>query len=112
MTSNTPVFSDEKKVPRSDSTIKRNWPGFKEKFRMRDANTPKVVLFPRRRRAATCSKPLTLELASKAKTMVIQLGMAQHVAAAKLELNPARVNDVIHGRKFHAAPFAPIQDVI
>jgi hypothetical protein len=44
--------------------------------------------------------------------MVIQLGMAQHVAAAKLELNPARVNDVIHGRKFHAAPFAPIQDVI
>jgi hypothetical protein len=44
--------------------------------------------------------------------MVIQLGMAQHVAAAKLELNPARVNDVIHGRKFPEAPFAPIQDVI
>lgn len=71
-----------------------------------------IVPFPRRRRAARCSATLTIELASKAKTLVIQLGMAQHVAAAKLNLNPGRVNDVVHGRKFPDAPFAPVQDVI
>ena len=75
-------------------------------------NTPKIILFPRRRRAARCSAPLTAELASKAKTLVIQLGMAQHEAAAKLKLNPAQVNDVVHGRKFPEAPFAPVSDVI
>ena len=31
---------------------------------------------------------MTEELASKAKTMVLRLGMAQHVAAAKLGVNP------------------------
>lgn len=55
-----------------------------------------IVPLPRRRRAARCSNPMTEELASKAKTMVLRLGMAQHVAAAKLGVNPARVNAAIH----------------
>jgi hypothetical protein len=71
----------------------------------------KIVPFPRRRRAARCSKPMTAELASKAKTMVLRLGMAQHQAAAKLDVNPGRVNDAIHGRIFPDAPFAPLSDV-
>lgn len=44
--------------------------------------------------------------------MVLRLGMAQHVAAAKLGVNPGRVNDAIHGRIFPEAPFAPISDVL
>ena len=71
-----------------------------------------ILTFPRRRRAARCSKPMTIEMASKAKTMVIQLGMAQHEAAAKLGVNPGRVCEVVNGYKFPEAPFAPIQDVI
>jgi len=51
----------------------------------------KVVPFPRRRRASRCSNPMTPEIAAKAKTMVLRLGMAQHVAAAKLGVNPGRV---------------------
>jgi hypothetical protein len=58
------------------------------------------VPFPRRRRAPRCSNPMTEELASKAKTMVIRLGMAQHVAAAKLGVNQGRVSDAIKGRIF------------
>lgn len=73
---------------------------------------PRIYAFPRRRRAPRCSVPMTAELASKAKTMVIQLGMAQHVAAAKLGVNPGRVCEVIHGRSFPDAPFAPIGDVM
>ena len=72
----------------------------------------KIVPFPRRRRAPKCSNPMTKELASKAKTMVLRLGMAQHVAAAKLGVNPGRINDAIHGRIFPDAPFAPLSDVI
>ena len=68
----------------------------------------KVVPFRRRRRAAPCSNPMTEEIASKAKTMVIRLGMAQHVAAAKLGVNPGRISEVIHGHKFKDAPFASI----
>ncbi len=67
---------------------------------------PHVVLFPRPRRAPNCSAKLTSDLASKLKTMVIQLGMAQHTAAAKLNLNPARASEVVHGHKFKDAPFA------
>jgi hypothetical protein len=72
----------------------------------------KIVSFPRRRRAPRCSAPMTAELASRAKTMVIRLGLAQHVAAAKLNVNPGRINDAVHGRIFPDAPFAPINDVI
>lgn len=73
---------------------------------------PHVVLFKHRRRAPNCSSKLTAELAGKAKTMTIQLGMAQHAVAAKLNLNPARVSEVIHGLKFQDVPFAPISNVI
>ncbi|MDI9847398.1 hypothetical protein QM467_04895 [Rhodoblastus sp. 17X3] len=66
----------------------------------------------RRRRAPNCSAKLTAELASKVKTMVLEMGMAQHTAAAKLNLNPGRVNEVVHGNRFQDAPFAPVQDVI
>jgi hypothetical protein len=55
---------------------------------------------------------MTEELASKAKTMVIRLGLAQHVAAAKLGVNPGRVNDAIHGKIFPNAPFARLDDVM
>ena len=55
---------------------------------------------------------MTAELASKAKTMVLRLGMAQHVAAAKLGVNPGRVNHAIRGLIFPDAPFAPLADVI
>jgi len=55
---------------------------------------------------------MTPELASKAKTMVILQGLAQHVAAAKLNVNPGRINDAVHGRIFPDAPFAPFIDVI
>jgi HD superfamily phosphohydrolase YqeK len=68
----------------------------------------KVVPFRRRRRAARCSNPMTEELASKAKTMVIRLGMAQHVAAARLGVNQARISEVIHGHRFKDAPFASL----
>ncbi len=78
---------------------------------MKDENTPSEIVFPRPGRAPRCSVPMTAELASKAKTMVIQLGMAQHLAAAKLNVNPARVNDAVHGRIFPDAPFAPVSDV-
>ena len=44
-------------------------------------------------------------------TMVIRLGLAQHVAAAKLGVNPGRINDVIHGRIFPDAPFAPLNTI-
>ena len=71
----------------------------------------KIVPFRRRRRAANCSEKMTLEMASKAKTMVIIKGYAQHKAAALLNVNPARINDVIWGRTFPDAPFAPIDDV-
>ena len=75
-------------------------------------NTPSnIVPFPRRRRAAKCSKPMTNELAAKAKTMVLRLGMAQHEAAAKLGVNPGRVCEVVNGHKFVDAPFAPINDL-
>jgi hypothetical protein len=66
------------------------------------------ITFPRRRRAARCSPPMTAELASKAKTMVIRLGLAQHVAAAKLGVNPGRISEVIRGQKFKDAPYAPL----
>lgn len=67
-------------------------------------NTPRS----RRRRAPRCSHPMTSELASKAKTMVIQLGLAQHVAAARLGVNPGRISEAIHAEKYRDAPFAPL----
>jgi hypothetical protein len=54
---------------------------------------------------------MTAEMASKAKTMVLRLGMAQHVAAAKLGVNQARICEVIHGERFPDAPFAPLNEV-
>lgn len=74
--------------------------------------SPNIYAFPRRRRAPACSNRMTAELASKAKTMVIQLGMAQHVVAAKLGVNPGRISEVIHGRVFPEAPFAPLPDIL
>ncbi len=71
----------------------------------------KIVWFPRRRRAPRYSPKMTMELASKAKTMVILQGLPQHVAAAKLNVNQGRINDVVHGRIFPDAPFAPLTDV-
>jgi hypothetical protein len=76
------------------------------------ADTPKVIPFPRRRRAARVSPPLTAELASKIKTLVIMRGMAQQIAAAKLGVNQGRVSEVMNGLKFPEAPFAPIHEVI
>lgn len=70
----------------------------------------KVVPFPRRRRAPRCSNPMTPEIAGKAKTMVLRLGMAQHVAAAKLGVNPGRISEALHDPKWSAAPFAPVHD--
>ena len=70
-----------------------------------------IIHFPRRRRAPRCSNPMTVEIASRAKTMVIQLGMAQHIVAAKLGVNPARVSEVVHGHTYRDAPFAPVKDV-
>jgi predicted XRE-type DNA-binding protein len=55
---------------------------------------------------------MTEELAGKAKTMVIRLGMAQHEVAAKLGVNQARVNEAVHGKIFPNAAFAPISDVL
>lgn len=75
-------------------------------------DTHNIIPFPRRRRAARCSNPMTPEMAGKAKTMVLRLGMAQHVTAAKLGVNPGRINDVIHGRTFSDVPFASIVDVM
>jgi len=74
--------------------------------------TSNIVPFPRRRRAPKCANPMTEELASKAKTMVIQLGMAQQTVAAKLGVNQGRISEVVNGYKFPGVPFAPIQDVI
>jgi hypothetical protein len=72
----------------------------------------RIIPFPRRRRAAPCSNPMTADLASKAKTMVLRLGMAQHVAAAKLGVNQGRVSDACKGKIFPDAPFAPLSDVM
>jgi hypothetical protein len=72
----------------------------------------KIVLFPKRRRAPRCSASMTSELASKAKTMVLRLGMAQHVAAAKLNVNQGRISDAVSGKIFPEAPFAPLSDVM
>jgi hypothetical protein len=77
-----------------------------------DKKSPKSQAFPRRRRASRCSVPMTSELASKAKTMVLKLRMAQHQAAAKLGVNQGRISDVINGRTFPDAPLAPESEVI
>ena len=71
----------------------------------------KVALHPSRRRAPRCSNPMSPELASKAKTMVLHLGMAQHVAAAKLGVNPGRVSEALHDPKWSDAPFAPLTEL-
>jgi hypothetical protein len=74
--------------------------------------TSNIVPFPSRHRAPKCANPMTEELASKAKTMVIQLGMAQQTVAAKLGVNQGRISEVVNGYKFRSVPFAPISDVI
>ncbi len=71
-----------------------------------------IVPLPRRRRAPKCANPMTEQLASRAKTMVIQLGMAQQTVAAKLGVNQGRISEVVNGSKFPGVPFASIQDVI
>lgn len=80
---------------------------------MSQNQTPQnIVPFPRRRRSARVSPPLTKELASKIKTLVFVRGVAQQIAAAKLGVNQGRVSEVVNGLKFPEAPFAPIHEVI
>lgn len=52
--------------------------------------------------------PLTAELASKAKTLVLHFGLKQHQAAAILGLNQGRVSEVLTGKRFPGvAPYPP-----
>jgi len=76
---------------------------------MSDQNN--VILFPRRRRSPRVASPMTEELASKIKTLVILKGMAQQTVAAKLGVNQGRVSEVVNGQKFPDAPFWPINDI-
>jgi hypothetical protein len=71
-----------------------------------------IIAFPRRRRSPRVAPPLTAELASKIKTLVLVCGMAPQVAAAKLGLNQGRASEVLNGHRFQDAPFAPIHEVI
>jgi hypothetical protein len=75
---------------------------------MADRNN--VVPFPRRRRSKPVANPMTEELASKIKTLVMIKGMAQQTVAAKLGINQGRVSEVVNGRAFVDAPFWPIND--
>ena len=53
---------------------------------------------------------MTAELASKAKTLVITMGLKQHQAAAMLGLNQGRISEVITGKRYaNAAPCPPDQ---
>jgi len=54
------------------------------------ADSYNVVPFPRRRRAPRVANPMTEELASKIKTLVIFKGMAQQTVAAQLGVNQGR----------------------
>lgn len=69
-----------------------------------------IIPFPRRKRSKPVANPLTEELASKIKTLVLLRGMAQQVVAAKLGLNQGRVSEVVNGHKYPDAPFWPIND--
>lgn len=69
-----------------------------------------VVPFPRRRRSKVVADPMTEELASKIKTLVIIKGMAQQTVAAKLGVNQGRVSEVVNGHAFPDAPFWPTND--
>ncbi len=74
------------------------------------ADSYNVVPFPRRRRASRVANPMTEELASKIKTLVMIKGMAQQTVAAKLGVNQGRVSEVVNGHLFPDAPFWPIND--
>jgi predicted transcriptional regulator len=71
----------------------------------------KIVPALRRRRAERCSNPMTADAAAIAKTMVLRLGMAQHVVAAKLGVNQGRISDAIRGKIFPEASFAPLSSI-
>ena len=55
---------------------------------------------------------MTPELAAKAKTMVLGLGLAQHVAAGMLGVNPGRVSEALHDPKWSQTPPALLSDVM
>ena len=74
-------------------------------------NTGNIIPFPRRRRSKPVANPLTEEIASKIKTLVILKGEAQQIVAAKLGVNQGRVSEVVNGHKFPDAPFWPINDI-
>ncbi|MGJ0512766.1 hypothetical protein [Methylocystis sp.] len=74
------------------------------------AHENNIVHFPRRRRSKPVANPMTEELASKIKTLVIIKGMAQQTVAAKLGVNQGRVSEVVNGHAFPDAPFWPIND--
>lgn len=69
-----------------------------------------VIPFPRRRRSKPVANPMTEELASKIKTLVIIKGMAQQTVAAQLGVNQGRVSEVVNGHLFPDAPFWVIND--
>ena len=71
----------------------------------------KFVPFPRRRRACRCSPPVTPEMASKIKTLVLRCGLAQHVVAARFMIDQGRVSEVVNGKRFPDAPFAALDDL-
>lgn len=43
---------------------------------------------------------MTADMAKKARTLVIDMGFAQHQVAAILNVNPRAVNDAVHDRIF------------
>ena len=75
------------------------------------SNTDNIIPFPRRKRSKPVAKPLTEEIASKIKTLVILKGMAQQTVAAMFNINQGRVSEVVNGHKFPDAPFWPINDI-
>lgn len=64
-----------------------------------------VLKFPKRtRRSAPVSAPVTPELAAIAKALRGSYGLAQHIIAAKLNVNPGRISEVINGMRYPDVP--------
>lgn len=53
----------------------------------------------------------TAEMAAKAKTMVLTMGMKQHQAAALLGVNQGRVNEALRHPKWANVAPAPVSEV-
>lgn len=51
--------------------------------------------------------PMTIELAAKALTLVNELKLKQHQAAAVLGVNQGRISEVINGHRFAGTPPCP-----